>query len=261
MPIKTLLDYLEAGDSLDEFLDHFPSVSREQAIAALELAFFNGIFFVIYIRVDTIGGVSGLDPRSFLIAIGAQLCNKYGKDIFPQPSSGYVSVNVDSISEQTKIIGQVINKIYSLSFLPPIIMDVQVTASNVKGQSEIYGAEIRELFNIDLALDELTLLHITLFNPVREIQKRYPNEKVVILINALDEASQHIGKNIIDIIPRSADADFPTNLRLVMTSRLGDHLTDFPDEDKLFLNKDAKEGGYREEVLKDAENYIDKQIK
>ncbi|AVH66756.1 hypothetical protein CDG77_04020 [Nostoc sp. 'Peltigera membranacea cyanobiont' 213] len=36
VPIKTLLDYLEAGDSLNEFLDHFPSVSREQAIAALE---------------------------------------------------------------------------------------------------------------------------------------------------------------------------------------------------------------------------------
>ena len=33
VPVKTLLDYLEAGDPLDEFLDHFPSVSREQAIA------------------------------------------------------------------------------------------------------------------------------------------------------------------------------------------------------------------------------------
>jgi uncharacterized protein (DUF433 family) len=38
VPIQTLLDYLEAGDSLDVFLDHFPSVSREQAIAVLELA-------------------------------------------------------------------------------------------------------------------------------------------------------------------------------------------------------------------------------
>ena len=38
VPVKTLLDYLEAGDSLDEFLDHFPSVSRKQAIAVLELA-------------------------------------------------------------------------------------------------------------------------------------------------------------------------------------------------------------------------------
>lgn len=38
VPMKNLLDYLEAGDSLDEFLDHFPSVNRAQAIAALELA-------------------------------------------------------------------------------------------------------------------------------------------------------------------------------------------------------------------------------
>lgn len=38
VPIKTLIDYLEAGDSLDEFLDHFPSVSREQAISVLQLA-------------------------------------------------------------------------------------------------------------------------------------------------------------------------------------------------------------------------------
>jgi len=38
VPVKTLLDYLEAGDSLNVFLDHFPSVSRKQAIAALELA-------------------------------------------------------------------------------------------------------------------------------------------------------------------------------------------------------------------------------
>ncbi len=38
VPIKNLIDYLKAGDSLDEFLDDFPSVSREQAKQALELA-------------------------------------------------------------------------------------------------------------------------------------------------------------------------------------------------------------------------------
>jgi uncharacterized protein (DUF433 family) len=38
VPIKNLVDYLAAGDSLERFLDHFPSVSREQAVAALELA-------------------------------------------------------------------------------------------------------------------------------------------------------------------------------------------------------------------------------
>ena len=38
VPTRTLLDYLEAGDSLNEFLEDFPSVTREQAVAALQLA-------------------------------------------------------------------------------------------------------------------------------------------------------------------------------------------------------------------------------
>ena len=38
VPVDSLIDYLEAGDTLDEFLDNFPSVSREAAIAALEEA-------------------------------------------------------------------------------------------------------------------------------------------------------------------------------------------------------------------------------
>ncbi len=38
VPVKNLIDYLEAGDSLEKFLDAFPSVSREQVISALEIA-------------------------------------------------------------------------------------------------------------------------------------------------------------------------------------------------------------------------------
>ena len=38
VPFQNLIDYLEAGDTLDEFLDQFPTVSREMAIEALETA-------------------------------------------------------------------------------------------------------------------------------------------------------------------------------------------------------------------------------
>jgi uncharacterized protein (DUF433 family) len=38
VPFQNLLDYLEAGDTLDEFLEQFPTVSREMAIEALETA-------------------------------------------------------------------------------------------------------------------------------------------------------------------------------------------------------------------------------
>jgi uncharacterized protein (DUF433 family) len=38
VPFQALLDYLEAGQTLDDFLDDFPTVTRESAIAALEQA-------------------------------------------------------------------------------------------------------------------------------------------------------------------------------------------------------------------------------
>jgi uncharacterized protein (DUF433 family) len=38
VPFQTLIDYLEAGQPLSEFLEDFPTVSKEQAVAALEQA-------------------------------------------------------------------------------------------------------------------------------------------------------------------------------------------------------------------------------
>jgi uncharacterized protein (DUF433 family) len=38
VPVKALFDYLEAGESLDQFLDDFPSVARDVAVALLQQA-------------------------------------------------------------------------------------------------------------------------------------------------------------------------------------------------------------------------------
>ena len=38
VPVQNLIDCLEAGDSLDDFLNSFPTVTRDQAVAALEIA-------------------------------------------------------------------------------------------------------------------------------------------------------------------------------------------------------------------------------
>jgi uncharacterized protein (DUF433 family) len=38
VPVATLFEYLEAGETIEEFLDGFPSVTREQVIAVLEAA-------------------------------------------------------------------------------------------------------------------------------------------------------------------------------------------------------------------------------
>jgi len=39
VPVRSLFDYLEGGDTLEEFLHQFPSVQREQAIAVLDAAY------------------------------------------------------------------------------------------------------------------------------------------------------------------------------------------------------------------------------
>ncbi len=38
VPVSSLFDYLEGGESLDEFLRQFPSVTRKQAVAAIDMA-------------------------------------------------------------------------------------------------------------------------------------------------------------------------------------------------------------------------------
>ena len=38
VPFQTLIDYIEGGDTIDEFLDNFPTVKREQVSRAIELA-------------------------------------------------------------------------------------------------------------------------------------------------------------------------------------------------------------------------------
>ena len=43
---KVMLDYLEAGETIDDFLEGFPSVTREQAVAALEVASEEGVYQV-----------------------------------------------------------------------------------------------------------------------------------------------------------------------------------------------------------------------
>ena len=52
VPVKNLFDYLKAGDTLEEFLEDFPSVRKEQALEVLQLAE----------NIVTLGSVGNEDP-------------------------------------------------------------------------------------------------------------------------------------------------------------------------------------------------------
>jgi len=50
VPVQTLFDYLEAGDPLTEFLADFPNVTREHAVAVLEMARRRGVRLYVSAR-------------------------------------------------------------------------------------------------------------------------------------------------------------------------------------------------------------------
>ena len=209
-----------------------------------------------FIRVDNIGGVIGVDPRSFLISIGSQLYQKYGPDIFPKGVSGTTKVTSGFTKDNAEVVGRFIDELYTLPFLLPTQRDVTVKAGIATGESKVIGERIRKMVDVTHALDEKTLLHVAVLNPVQKIEELYPDERVVILIDALDESLQHSGTQIVDIIPRVADSHFSDNLRLVMATRPGDHLVSFREKDLLLLDDEK----YRAKVRKDTRVFIDKHL-
>ena len=60
VPVQTLIDYLEAADSLEAFLADFPSVSREHAVAVLELA--KSALLAKAVAAWQLGGPQDADP-------------------------------------------------------------------------------------------------------------------------------------------------------------------------------------------------------
>src|ERR1041384_3960307 len=210
-----------------------------------------------FIRVDSIRSASGISARAFLVALGTQLYQKYGPDVFPSERKN-IEVWAGLTGGRAEVVGQFIDRLYTLPFLPTT-RAVELRSCMAFGDAKVIGQRINEVHNITLSLDEPTLLHVTLVAPLRKLHEIAPEEKVVILVDALDEATQLAGKSIIEVIPGAVDPEFPPNLRLVMTSRLGDHLAAFASEDLLYLDDEAK--GYLQAAQRDARIYIDKRLK
>jgi len=212
-----------------------------------------------FIRVDNRSGVTGVDARAFLISLSSQLYEKYGPDIFERGISGHIQVAVGWAKDQAEVVGRFIDELYTLPFLPLQGDEVQVKVGVATGRSKVFGERVRRLIDVTLALDALTLLHVALINPLGKVQQLHPDEKVVILIDALDESMRHAGTtSTLDVLPQSTDAEFPPNLRLVMTSRNGEHLSKFQPSDLLYL--DDKKKGYWQANQQDIRAYIDKRL-
>ena len=166
-----------------------------------------------------------------LLSIGAQLFQKYGEGLFRDAESGTTRVKVGVAAGDSQVIGRVINELHTLPFLKAKRdVDVQVgSASVAAGDRRVNGKVVEDTLRLDIA----TSLNMLLLNPLRRLQSIAPGEKVLIVIDALDQSLPMSGRGIAGIIPSRGDPLFPSNLRFLLTSRPGDHLAAF-DRDELF---------------------------
>jgi hypothetical protein len=118
-----------------------------------------------FIRGDSIGGVLGTDPRTFLLKIGSQLYQKYGGQIFKRDPPE-TRVRVAWASENTEVVGRFIDALYSLPFLPPQAGNVDVKVGIATGESRIIGEHVARMVDITKALDASTLLHVAVIDPL-----------------------------------------------------------------------------------------------
>lgn len=201
------------------------------------------------------GGVAGGDPAAFLVSIGQQLGQKYGAAVFGEALSIRGEVAIDRGQEHAEAVGVEVEEAY-LSPFRRLMVEGLVHAGEVAGEVRLAGVRIRRIFDSALVLPLPTLVHEALLAPLARIAELYPDETVLLLVDGVDVSLQQSGTRLVDVIP-TAD-----NLRVVMTSRRGQHLARFRASDKVALSEIADVDGadtsrtYAAQNRNDARDYI-----
>ena len=188
-----------------------------------------------FIRVGHTRGITGSSTKAFLISIGTQLYQRYGRHIFDSAENRKTRVNVGSIEDNARVVGRYIEEIVRLPFLPVTTSDVQVNVRHTSGSARTYGEFIGKWIDSAESLDPETLLHMAVLNPLQRLSELEPNETVVILVDALDEGSGEKQTDIYSILPSTDDAACPPNLKCIFTTRK-EKMARYPAEDCLFLD-------------------------
>lgn len=202
-----------------------------------------------FIRVGHTRGITGSSTKAFLISIGTQLYQRYGRDIFEVSEKGKVRVNVGKTEDNAQVFGRYIKEIVRLPFLPVSTSEVNVDVKHTSGSARTYGEFIGKWIDSSESLDPETLLHVAVLNPLKRLSELEQDETVVILIDALDEGNDAKQTDIYSVLPSPDDADYPVNLKCIFTTRQKNQAR-YPKDDCLFLDR------YRNQITAELSNYI-----
>lgn len=185
-----------------------------------------------FIRRNQRTPLSDVDAKSFLMRIGFQLAGCY-PELFDNQSEQMrivVEQQIGTVDEGGELVGAEIEKLL-ISPFNQRLLKVQQNVRQNKGR--VVGLTIRELITDQRLLSVKDLFSLALYKPAITLKKLHPEEKIVVLVDALDEIhNQGTSEgNVLEWLTNATE--MPDNLLFVLTSR--------PPEAKLnlFISKQS----------------------
>jgi tetratricopeptide (TPR) repeat protein len=191
------------------------------------------------------------DPVRFAESIGYQLLRDYGAWIMDWEAWGiHVSQQVRELD------GLLVGA--DLTDFAALPRPADEPAVSVSQEVERFGpaAQAIGVYVEKFVMDVEQIVHQLLTTPLRKIGERWPEHQLVIVLDGLDEAEGHSNpqRSILAMLP---GADLPDNVRFILSSRPGDHLTqDFLGQVRPFWLSEDTTGRQDDRAFGDARDYV-----
>jgi WD40 repeat protein len=191
-----------------------------------------------FIRRDQQSPLTSGDARSFLIAVGHQLAARRPQSFRLDRLEVVVRQEVGSVAAGGRAVGVHAKDLIASPFYATAIM-VDQTVRELGG--DLVGVEADRVVADPWLLEVETLQRLALVGPAGVLSDLDPDERVVVLVDAVDELRYRPGSSEGSILDWLATCPLPPNLRIVVASR--------PDDRLLARLRAARPGELRELVL------------
>jgi tetratricopeptide (TPR) repeat protein len=209
-----------------------PGIGKSALIAKLSHSHPN--WLVYFIRRDQRTSLGDVDAKSFLLHIGYQLAALYPKLFEPESVKLVVEQKIGTVDKSGEIVAAEVKKILASPFYQNI---VEIRQKIERNMGNVTGLRIDELIIEPRLISLNDLQNMALFDPANLMLNKYPKEKIVILIDALDELRYHnVNHTLLNWLTNCPN--IPSNVNFVLTSRPPDDaLRTFCDKKTIYLKE------------------------
>jgi hypothetical protein len=190
-----------------------PGAGKTGLMAALARS--NPDWLRYFVRLDSTTPLSGGDAVSMMMRVGHQLAHLHPEIFDPELLEIEVTQRIEQVDAGAFVAGVKIEDLKVSPFYRTAIRVQQNVTSLAGGLS---GIEISRAITEPRLLELDTLSHLALFDPALVLARKVPGEKIVLLVDALDELMTVHGANtVLDWLESSEEP--PPNIRFVLSSR------------------------------------------